>query len=279
MNYNKMVFKLFAIFLTFLNMATCITGLNCYTSKDIITEGLVSYQNKVYDIENYKHPGGKNTLLLCKVKPLEDFFKMDEYSFHVTSELTTEHLKKIYVGELRESCINKTSNFQVDKFNILNKPGILYSVSSLGIIICLITFVGFVNIFGVSLNRNVKIFNYYVSIGNFLFGFLYLTWWISLMSASFLTGNVLENLGIWISLNIAFTLFPATRNSAWVNVLKIRYNKLISNHKFIAILTTLSVIIKIIACVVYYKFMFLFSNMSNIMGFTSSICLIILSIL
>ena len=70
---------------------------NCYTPLDVMNKGLVSYQNKVYDIKNYIHPGGQDTLFLSTGKPLEDFFNMDRYNFHINSPLVTKDLENIYV--------------------------------------------------------------------------------------------------------------------------------------------------------------------------------------
>ena len=65
---------------------------NCYTSNDVQNNGYVSYNNKVYDIDNYIHPGGQDTLLLAKGKPLEDFFKQPQYQFHISSTFVQNDL-------------------------------------------------------------------------------------------------------------------------------------------------------------------------------------------
>ena len=86
---------MFKIITKILCVISVVFSQNCYTSDDVLKNGLVSYQKNVYDIQNYIHPGGQRTLLLSKGKPLEDFFNMNEYQFHINSQLVNKDLDTI----------------------------------------------------------------------------------------------------------------------------------------------------------------------------------------
>jgi hypothetical protein len=60
--------KLFTILLFGFN--SIVSALNCFTIQDIQKKGYVSYLNRVYDIKNYIHPGGQDTLQMSVDKPL-----------------------------------------------------------------------------------------------------------------------------------------------------------------------------------------------------------------
>ena len=55
----------------------------CFSQDEIKKNGYFSYKNNAYDLSNYDHPGGLNTLLLTKGKDVGEFFKMDKYKFHI----------------------------------------------------------------------------------------------------------------------------------------------------------------------------------------------------
>ena len=205
---------------------------------------LVSYQNKVYNITNYKHPGGQATLLLSGGKPLENYFNMNEYKFHITSNLVKKDLETLYIGNICNKTINNNIN-----------PHFLYlSITlSLFLLYCVITYFFY--------HHNTKLF--------------YFLWWITLLLLSvFSKDEILERLGIWICYNIAFTLLPITKNSIWNNT-----KKLLNMHKIISILCLFSVITKIIVILILYNYKYLYINMSNIAGLISSLSIIFTTIL
>lgn len=81
------------------------TAFKCYTPKDVYNQGLVSYQGKVYDLSNYNtHPAGKDILLQTYGKPLESFFNMNVYKFHVGKSNVKNDFKMLFVGDLYDTC-------------------------------------------------------------------------------------------------------------------------------------------------------------------------------
>ena len=147
-----------------------------------------------------------------------------------------------------------------------------------------------------SKTTNTTFFNHYVNIfdkiqmsrGTIIFCSLYFIWWISMFIYSFLTvnkGEVIFRLGIWICLNMATVLLPVTRNSIWIILFKVSYDRIIHIHKFIATLCIVSVIVKLIVCIIYYDFLFLFipynskTGGSPLGGTLSSLSMILIGIL
>ena len=113
--------------LTILLSFSCAFGFKCYTSNDIVGTSLVSYQNKVYDLDLYNtHPVGKDILYQAYGKTLEEFFDMDIYSFHKYSKAVTNDLSQILVGKLQDICVsnqNITDDSSYDfvlNYNLLN---------------------------------------------------------------------------------------------------------------------------------------------------------------
>lgn len=102
---------MFKLLLNLILLQTIAASVTCFTSKDVFDKGFTSYKNKVYDITKYVHPGGKNALLQCKGKPLEQFFDSGKYKFHITSsyDKTFNDLKSIYVGDLCTSPVTTIS--------------------------------------------------------------------------------------------------------------------------------------------------------------------------
>ena len=89
------------IFLLFLSFCIKTTNCICYNENEIISKGYTTFQNKVYDISNYNHPGGIQTLLKSKGKKLETFFNDPDYNFHLESSSETfPDLAKIYIGDV-----------------------------------------------------------------------------------------------------------------------------------------------------------------------------------
>ena len=269
---------MFKIITKLLYIISFVFSQNCYTQNDVFKNGLVSYQNKVYDIQNYIHPGGQRALLLSKGKQLEEFFNMNEYKFHINSQLVNKHLENIYVGNLYSNCNNITTN---NTFNIFNDSHLLYLTITLSLLLSLFLFLLISN-YSTKLNcfnKNINLYCLgYYSHDIFIFYLLYILWWLSLLILSFFSFDVLNRLGIWICLNISFTLLPVTRNSLLVTLLKISYNKLINIHKLIAVLCFLSVIIKSIVIIVLYNYSYLYKNISNIAGTICSLSIILTSI-
>ena len=265
-------------------------SLNCYTQQDIFNNGFVSYETKVYDIINYVHPGGQDTLFLSIGKPLEQFFTIPSYKFHtLSSSRTKTDLKNFYIGDLYDFCGNKTSNNTIpyipqnfqqkdNKISIYN-PHIIFLIISFSFIIL---YTSFIYCFKTSIlfneNINLQCFGF-ISKSNLLFFIFYFIWWISLFIFSFFYKNNLYSLGVWICLNISFTLLPMTRNSIWITIFNIQYNHLIYKHIFIGFLTFISVIIKFIAVLVKYDFNFLFNIFNMLMGTLCTLFIILLSLL
>lgn len=273
--------KIFTYILLYVNTIFTFSQ-NCYTPNDVLVKNLVSYRNKVYNIKNYIHPGGQRTLLLSIGKPLEEFFNMDEYKFHITSDLVVKDLQNIYVGNLYNNCNNTAPiDNNLPNYNIINDINIIYPIITLSFFILPFICILISNFIGYNYlkeNINLYCFGYY-SKDTLLFYTLYIIWWLTLMILSFLYDDILTRLGSWICLNIAFTLLPITRNSVWISLLKLSYIKLINIHKLISILSLLSVITKILYIIIVYKHNYLYKNTSNIAGTISSLCILLTSLL
>ena len=95
-------------------------------------------------------------------------------------------------------------------------------------------------------NRKLEIFNY-STIGEVIFLFSYIVWWLGLLSYAFLgeyKGQIMTRLGNWIILNLSCTLFPIARNSIFSILLGLSHHKLLYLHRILSILCIVSVIIK-----------------------------------
>lgn len=254
---------------------TIVSSQNCYTQNDIIKNDFVSYENKVYDIKNYIHPGGQRTLFLSSGKDLEQFFIMDQYKFHIGSSFVKKDLEKIYIGDLYDFCNNNTINNVNNKLNInlFNDSNIFYSIITFSLFSILIMTNFISNIIKSNcINKTINLyFCGFTTIDIFLFYIIYILWWSTLLILSFFSDEILTRLGIWICYNIAFTLLPITRNSLWIATLKISYNKLINIHKLIALLCLISVITKTITVILFYNYTYLYKNISNLSGTICSI--------
>lgn len=129
---------------------------------------------------------------------------------------------------------------------------------------------------------NLKYLGVY-SIGNIFFIFLYIFTWITFLIYSFISTKkeeIISRLGIWISFNFAFTLLPIFRNNITVVLLKIPQTKMIDIHKIIALFTLISVIIKLVVCVILTPqslFVTQYGGTNPLMGMIASILTIVLS--
>ena len=276
--FSSMFKKLFIGFLIF----TTTLSQTCYTPYDIIQKNLVSYQNKVYDISKYNHPGGKELLLLSVGKPLEEYFNTDRYYFHITSSQVRRDLENLYVGNLQNNCTIPNNTITKNQYaTLLEDNNIFYLTITFSIFGILLICVIISKYFNCKiLNENIKIpyFGYY-SKDVILFYFIYILWWVSLLILSFIPNvDILEKLGIWICLNIAFTLLPVTRNSVWVSSLKLSYSKLMVIHRLISVLCLLSVLTKIITIVVLYNYTYLYKDTSSIFGIACSLSIFLICI-
>jgi len=127
-------------------------------------------------------------------------------------------------------------------------------------------------------NTKIELFNY-ATIGEVIFLFLYIVWWLGMVSYAFLgeyKGQIMTRLGNWIILNLACTLFPIARNSIFSILLGISHYKLLYLHRILSILCIVSVIIKFISVTIMYDPSFLFlvkyrTGGSPLMGTIASI--------
>ena len=125
----------------------------------------------------------------------------------------------------------------------------------------------------------------YYTYGSIIFMTIYTLWWISILIYSFYginNNDILYRLGVWICLNISTTLLPITRNSIWVVFFKLSYEKIIFVHIYMGLLCTASIIIKLVASIVYYNFEFLFVLTTNkgspLAGTIGSLAIILMAI-
>lgn len=265
------MFKIITLFTFFLK---AVSADLCFTPLDILNKGFVSYNDKVYDIANYIHPGGSMFIRQARGKPLETFFNIKSYSFHTTSGKAQNDLAKSYVGYLSVACNNNNGTFTVptpftepidycndNLNNILDNENFVFGVSSTALLLSLVSSFYVITHSKTCCNsfliNNIKICNFYTSKARIFFIVSYLVWWISLLIYSVMTKDVLEKLGLWNALNVALTIFPVTRNSVWINTLNLSYDKLISMHKLMAILCVISVIIKITFVLLQYDINFI----------------------
>ena len=278
---------MFKHILLFFSLISLSFSQNCYTPKEVSDKGLVSYQKKVYNIQNYDHPGGQDLLLLSVGKPLEEYFNRNKYNFHITSNQVAKDLQQLYIGILQTNCQinnNKTNNNITTTKNVFNDSNIFYSTITFSLFFLLFLTILSLNYFNCNnLNKIVNIYclGYYSS-DIILFYIIYLFWWTTLLVLSFLYNkneDILTKLGIWISLNISFSLLPTTKNSIWIYLLRIPYTKLMSIHKLISVLCLISVFVKFITIIILYKYTYLFRNISTIFGTVCSLSIFLTCIL
>jgi len=127
----------------------------------------------------------------------------------------------------------------------------------------------------------------YYTYGSIIFLTIYTLWWVSILMYSFYginNNDILYRLGVWICLNISTTLLPITRNSIWIVFFKLSYEKIIFVHIYMGLLCTVSIIIKLVASIVYYNFEFLFflrlgTKGSPLAGTVASLAIILMTII
>ena len=91
--------------LLFLSLIVQVNTQKCFVSSDIVnSDKLFTYKDNVYDITNYNHPGGQNTLKRTVGGRLEDYVNLPAYDFHLTSNSFKKDLEDMLVGILRDTC-------------------------------------------------------------------------------------------------------------------------------------------------------------------------------
>lgn len=102
----------------------------------------------------------------------------------------------------------------------------------------------------------IPVINIYLSVGLLGFYILFTLWWIAMIIFSFMSPEPLDimfRLGMLIILNMSFVFMPITRNSLFKNCFKISKHQHLETHIFIGILSFISVIIKFISVLIYFK--------------------------
>ena len=117
----------------------------------------------------------------------------------------------------------------------------------------------------------IKLLN--ISRETFILGLLYFIWWCIFLSISFLGENATQIMtlqGKWIVLNFSTALIPNIKNCCWIHYLRIPHHIVLDLHKYIGILSFLSILIKIITFTYLY---FLPNNQLqvSIMGIITSV--------
>jgi predicted ferric reductase len=153
--------------------------------------------------------------------------------------------------------LNFLKYFNVRRINNYWVPVISY-ILIVFIFVCSAFIVKY-NLFSKILNTKVEIFNY-LSISNLLLISIYVIWWVSMLIYSFATNSksqIMIRLGIWITLNLGTILLPILRNSIFVILFNISYERIRYIHKLFSILCILSVLIKFITVLILYEASFL----------------------
>lgn len=197
-------------------------------------------------------------------------YKTDNTTINNYQNLTTVHVhSKIKLLEI----IDIKNNF----FKIFDVPGLDIIISSytffvLSSTISLIIFK--YNLLSRFLVTKNEICNYIPNSYTILLS-VYIIWWISILAYSFLgdyRGEIMVRLGNWITLNLASTLLPISRNSIFVILFDMSHYKLLFIHKILSCLCLLSVVIKFITALLLYESSFLImitdirTNGSPLMG-------------
>lgn len=87
------------------------TNSQCLSKNDIFnSDKLFLYENKVYDITGYSHPGGKSTLLLTVGQDLAPFLQSKAYDFHLKKNSFFSDLSKMFVANICDSTTSTTSS-------------------------------------------------------------------------------------------------------------------------------------------------------------------------
>jgi len=119
------------------------------------------------------------------------------------------------------------------------------------------------------LKKIVYFIDYYITLNSLLFIFLFIIWWISMLTYSFSTDKlnlILFRLGIFIMINLGFNILPATRNNIFVEIFGATNRDILIVHKIISILSIISIVIKFIIILIYYPPSFLIVIKNDITG-------------
>ena len=101
------MFKKLLLFFTLLTIGFAD---KCFEKIEVInSDKLFFYQDKVYDITGYNHPGGSTTLKKTIGEDLENYVTQPDYDFHLTSSSFKKDLLDMYVGVLKDTCETSTS--------------------------------------------------------------------------------------------------------------------------------------------------------------------------
>lgn len=267
MNKNRMR-KLFIFITSFVNYIFICNSQICFTNKDIITNGYVTYKKNVYDIKNYKHPF-RIDLSSNFGKPLEINFDKKEYSFHKISPTVQSTLSTLYIGNLCDD--NDISSYKREDYT----NHIIFSTSYFFFLSVLLIFL-LTNKFYVKSNYDRLLYIYilgYINMYSLIFYTFYLTFWSGLLAYSFLDrDDVIVRLGLWNSVNLSITLLPTLRSFCTQNLDK---------HKLIAIFFFISIIVKLIFVALKNSIEYVYNNQSNIfalISLTSTILIIFFSL-
>lgn len=96
---------MFRKFLSFFTLLSSGLAQKCFEKVDVVnSNNLFFYQNNVYDITGYDHPGGLKKLQQTIGQDLENYVTKSAYDFHLTSKSFKKDLSDIYVGILKDSC-------------------------------------------------------------------------------------------------------------------------------------------------------------------------------
>ena len=98
------------LIICFISIIGIVTSQKCFINSDITnSQKLFTYAENVYDITGYSHPGGSTTLKKTVGDKLEDYVTLPKYDFHLTSNKFKSDLKKMYVGVLKDTCTQTTT--------------------------------------------------------------------------------------------------------------------------------------------------------------------------
>ena len=96
--------------ITLFTMISSVFSLNCYVQSDITnSKSLFKYKGGVYESAGYKHPAGNKYIDRIITDDLETFVNKNEYGFHLKSSKFFKDMKKMYLGELKDTCDPSTT--------------------------------------------------------------------------------------------------------------------------------------------------------------------------
>lgn len=125
----------------------------------------------------------------------------------------------------------------------------------------------------------------FISKGTFIFSILYLIWYFAFLIYSLLNlQEILFRTGTWISLILAINLLPITRNSLWVILFNLSYERLNQFHRLIGFTAYIAVLIKFFAVFFVHNQEFLIStyyldNINPLAGTIATILIVLTTFL